>query len=91
MRIKTLLTEALFAKQGEALAKVALPHTWNNLDGQDGGADYWRGIGTYEIEDTGGDERIKNGNCIDIFMDSRDECINFGRKQVLVYLIEAKG
>lgn len=48
-------------------------------------------IGTYEIEDTGGDERIKNGNCIDIFMDSRDECINFGRKQVLVYLIEAKG
>ena len=50
MRIKTLLTEALFAKQGEALAKVALPHTWNNLDGQDGGADYWRGIGTYEIE-----------------------------------------
>ena len=49
MRIKTLLTEALFAKQGEALAKVALPHTWNNLDGQDGGSDYWRGIGTYEI------------------------------------------
>jgi len=49
MRTKTLLTEALFAKQGEALAKVALPHTWNALDGQDGGADYWRGIGTYEI------------------------------------------
>ncbi len=49
MRTKTLLTEALFAKQGEALAKVALPHTWNNLDGQDGGADYWRGIGTYEL------------------------------------------
>ncbi len=49
MRIKTLLTEALFAKEGEALAKVALPHTWNALDGQDGGADYWRGIGTYKI------------------------------------------
>ena len=49
MRTKTLLTEALFAKQGQALAKVALPHTWNALDGQDGGADYWRGIGTYEI------------------------------------------
>ncbi len=49
MRTKTLLTEALFAKQGEMPAKVALPHTWNNLDGQDGGADYWRGIGTYEI------------------------------------------
>ena len=50
MRCKKLLTEALFAKQGEALAKVALPHTWNALDGQDGGADYWRGIGTYQIE-----------------------------------------
>ena len=49
MRIKTLLTEALFAKQGEQPAKVALPHTWNALDGQDGGADYWRGIGNYEI------------------------------------------
>ena len=49
MRTKILLTEALFAKQGQALAKVALPHTWNALDGQDGGADYWRGIGTYEI------------------------------------------
>ena len=49
MRIKTLLTEALFAKEGEQLAKVNLPHTWNALDGQDGGADYWRGIGTYQI------------------------------------------
>ena len=49
MRIKTLLTSALFAKQGEAFAPVALPHTWNAFDGQDGGADYWRGIGTYQI------------------------------------------
>ena len=50
MRIKTLLTNALFAKQGEAFAPVALPHTWNALDGQDGGADYWRGIATYKID-----------------------------------------
>ena len=50
MRVKTLLTSALFAKQGETAAAVALPHTWNALDGQDGGADYWRGIGTYTIE-----------------------------------------
>ena len=47
MRIKTLLTTALFAKEGENFAPVALPHTWNAFDGQDGGADYWRGIGTY--------------------------------------------
>ncbi len=50
MRTSTLLTSARFAKQGEAFAVVALPHTWNALDGQDGGADYWRGIGTYSID-----------------------------------------
>ena len=26
---------------------VTLPHTWNNVDGQDGGNDYWRGTATY--------------------------------------------
>ena len=26
---------------------INLPHTWNNLDGQDGGSDYYRGIGWY--------------------------------------------
>ena len=49
MRTITLMTEARFGKFGETLTPVALPHTWNNLDGQDGGNDYWRGIGTYEI------------------------------------------
>ena len=49
MRTKTLLTQALFAKEGQAYTQVALPHTWNALDGQDGGNDYWRGIGTYKI------------------------------------------
>lgn len=44
------MTEARFAKFGESWQTVALPHTWNNLDGQDGGNDYWRGIGTYEID-----------------------------------------
>ena len=50
MRITTLMTEARFAKQGCDFAQVALPHTWNALDGQDGGNDYWRGIGIYEID-----------------------------------------
>ena len=50
MRNVKLMTQARFAKQGEALSVVALPHTWNALDGQDGGADYWRGIATYEID-----------------------------------------
>lgn len=48
-------------------------------------------IGTYEIEDTGGDYRIKNGNCIDIYIPDYDVAVEFGRKQVVVYLIEAKG
>lgn len=30
-----------------AWTAVALPHTWNNLDGQDGGGNYYRGIGWY--------------------------------------------
>ncbi len=50
MRELKLMTEARFGKYGEILTAVALPHTWNNLDGQDGGNDYWRGIGTYEID-----------------------------------------
>lgn len=33
--------------QGDACA-VDLPHTWNAVDGQDGGNDYWRGTCTYE-------------------------------------------
>ena len=50
MRNVTLLTAARFGKQGQALTPVALPHTWNALDGQDGGNDYWRGVGIYEID-----------------------------------------
>ena len=50
MRKYTKLSQALFAKQGESFASVVLPHTWNAFDGQDGGNDYWRGIGIYEID-----------------------------------------
>ena len=38
----------LFLKPGENRVPVTLPHTWNNLDGQDGGGDYWRGECVYE-------------------------------------------
>ena len=31
-----------------AVEKVDVPHTWNAIDGQDGGNDYWRGTCTYE-------------------------------------------
>ena len=36
-----------FAKPGEAPVSVTLPHTWNAVDGQDGGNDYWRGAAVY--------------------------------------------
>lgn len=52
MRTITQLTEALFAKDGDAPVKVALPHTWNAQDGQDGEDDgaYWRGMGSYHLD-----------------------------------------
>lgn len=49
MRSYEILTQAQFAKAGQMPETVALPHTWNALDGQDGGNDYYRGIGVYEI------------------------------------------
>lgn len=32
------------------MTDVNLPHTWNNVDGQDGGNNYWRGSCLYERE-----------------------------------------
>ncbi len=37
----------LFTKPGEPQKSVNLPHTWNAVDGQDGGNDYWRGTASY--------------------------------------------
>ncbi|MBA3822715.1 MAG: glycoside hydrolase family 2 protein [Ktedonobacterales bacterium] len=31
---------------------VTLPHTWNAIDGQDGGSNYYRGIGWYRLHQT---------------------------------------
>lgn len=35
-------------KEPTDFSPVTLPHTWNNLDGQDGGNDYKRGVGVYK-------------------------------------------
>ena len=49
MRNVQLLTKAFFSKAGEPEEAITLPHTWNALDGQDGGNDYYRGVCTYRI------------------------------------------
>ena len=36
-----------FTKEG-VTTLVDVPHTWNNVDGQDGGNDYWRGTCVYK-------------------------------------------
>ena len=49
MRKKIALMEGWqFSKPGEQETAVNLPHTWNNMDGQDGGNDYWRGTCVYK-------------------------------------------
>lgn len=37
-----------FTGPDKSTVTVDLPHTWNNIDGQDGGNDYWRGTCTYK-------------------------------------------
>ena len=41
---KTAQVPAIFPANWE---RVDLPHTWNAVDGQDGGNDYWRGTAAY--------------------------------------------
>ena len=38
-----------FTKEGQT-EPVTLPHTWNAVDGQDGGNDYYRGTCRYELQ-----------------------------------------
>lgn len=48
MRETSLLNEGwLFSQPGHEAVPVTLPHTWNAVDGQDGGNDYFRGVCTY--------------------------------------------
>ena len=50
-KIKEWNQDWKFSKSAETEGeKVAVPHTWNALDGQDGGDDYYRGQGYYTKE-----------------------------------------
>lgn len=57
-----IMKDWMFYKRGEDIRPVDLPHTWNALDGQDGGNDYYRGTCTYEKRfrkpEIGEDERV---------------------------------
>ena len=46
--IQLLNTDWRFTGPDKTISMVDLPHTWNAVDGQDGGNDYWRGSCTYE-------------------------------------------
>ena len=45
--IAKLMKDWQFTGPDGMTTAVALPHTWNAMDGQDGGNDYWRGTCTY--------------------------------------------
>ena len=61
MRKITVLRDGWrFGKSRDAaLEPVSLPHTWNDVDGQDGGNDYYRGTCWYarelSVQETAGD------------------------------------
>lgn len=48
-------------------------------------------LGYFEILDTGGDDRIKNGTVLDIYIPDYDACIEFGRRKVIVLLVDGEG
>src|SRR5699024_467367 len=61
-RTEKLMKDWMFSKQPGQKRLVDLPHTWNGIDGQDGGDDYYRGTCVYTKEikkpDFKEDERV---------------------------------
>ncbi len=47
-RTQKLMEDWMFTNQAGKKRPVDLPHTWNAIDGQDGGNDYYRGTCVYE-------------------------------------------
>ena len=59
---------------------------YENVGGQPG-----EFLGYYEVLDTGGDYRIQNGTCLDVYLETEWECIQWGRKNVLVVMLDGVG
>ncbi len=47
-KIQKLMKDWTFIYHDNMKTVLDLPHTWNAIDGQDGGNDYWRGTCSYE-------------------------------------------
>ena len=47
-RIQKIMNDWSFIYHDGTKTVLDLPHTWNAIDGQDGGNDYWRGTCRYE-------------------------------------------
>lgn len=47
-KIQKIMNDWTFVYHDGTRTVLDLPHTWNHIDGQDGGNDYWRGTCTYE-------------------------------------------
>ena len=47
-KTERLMEDWMFTNQSGKRRPVDLPHTWNAVDGQDGGNDYYRGTCVYE-------------------------------------------
>lgn len=62
------------------------------LDDGDGIIKAGNYIGTYIIEDTAGpDSKIRKGECIDIYIHNEIDAKAFGRKNVIIQIIDTKG
>lgn len=49
-------------------------------------------VGIYEILDTGSCEAgVRTGEVLDLWFETQEECIEFGRKQCVVYFVDGKG
>ena len=48
-------------------------------------------VGYFEIEDTGSNEKIANGTCIDLYDPSYESCRKWGRRDVWVVLRKGVG
>ena len=61
-QVISLNKEWTFGDKEGTKSSVDIPHTWNAIDGQDGGNDYWRGTYVYEKAfpkpDFGADQRV---------------------------------